>query len=74
MRYRGENGVEIEKEEWLKQWDKKMLESGYYFMLNVDYIRKRLNEHELINLSPEESVSIYISFAEDDWKVDKSGG
>ena len=72
--YRGKNGrIILKKEDWLKQWDKVILESGYYFVLNVDYIRKQITEQEMVDASPEESVEMYVSLAKEVWNADKSG-
>ena len=73
--YRGKNGrIILKKEDWLKQWDKAILDSGYYFVLNVDHIRKQITEQEMIDASPEESVWMYVDLAKEVWNADKSGG
>lgn len=64
----------MNKKEWLKQWKREMIDSGYYFVLNVDYIEKHLTEKEMSDLTPKESVWIYIGLAKEKWNVDKSGG
>lgn len=73
--YRGKNGrIILKKEDWIAEWNKEIIASGYFFVLNVDDIRKQLSEQEMKECSPTESVWIYVSLAKEVWNADKSGG
>jgi len=73
--YRGKNGrIILKKEDWLKDWDKAILDSGYLFVLNVNHIRKQITEKEMLDCSPDESAWFYINLAKEVWNADKNGG
>lgn len=73
--YRGKNGrIILKKEDWIAEWNEEIIKSGYFFVLNVDSIRKQLSEQEMKECSPVELVWIYIEMAKEVWNVDKSGG
>lgn len=73
--YRGKNGQIIsKKEDWMAGWNKEIIASGYFFVLNVKDIRKRIPEQEMKDLSPGESVGIYVGFAKEVWNANRSGG
>jgi len=64
----------MDKKKWLEWWKQAIIDSGYYFMLDTDSIEKRITEKEMIDLSPEESASIYIAIGKERYNADKNGG
>lgn len=59
MRYRGKNGRPISKNEWRQQWEKLMIDSGYYFLLDIEGIRKDITRQDMLKMSPEKSVWLH---------------
>ncbi len=64
----------MDKKTWLRKWKAEIIESGYYFLLDVEAIQKELAEKETTDLTPAESAFIYISLGKEYWHADKSGG
>jgi len=59
----------MDKKKWLERWKQALIDSGYYFFMDVKYIESRLTESEIIELSPEESAWIYIETAKEVWNM-----
>ena len=59
----------LNKKEWLQCWKKALVDSGYYFFMNVKYIESQLTECEMKELLPEESAGIYIETAKEFWNM-----
>ena len=57
----------LNKKEWLQCWKKALIDSGYYFFMNVKYIESQLTEREMRELLPEESAWIYIEVVKGFW-------
>ncbi|GAI30059.1 unnamed protein product [marine sediment metagenome] len=72
MHYCGKYGRPISKEGWLKQWKQAIIDSGYYFVLNMYRVRKHLTKQEMTELSPGESSWIYINQAKEVWNATKN--
>jgi hypothetical protein len=64
----------MNKQKWLEWWIQAIIDSGYYFMLDTNYIKKQITAQEIDDLSPEESAAIYIEVAKEAYDADKSGG
>ncbi len=59
----------MDKKKWLEWWKQALIDSGYYFFMNVKYIESRLTECEMRELSPEESAGIYVEVAKEVWNM-----
>jgi len=59
----------MDKTEWLRRWKNEIIESGYYFLLDVEAIQKGLAEKETTDLTPAESAFIYISLGKEWWSM-----
>ena len=59
----------LNKEEWLQRWKKALINSGYYFFMNVKYIESQLTECEIRELLPEESAGISIELVKEFWNM-----
>ncbi len=59
----------LNKKEWLQCWKQAFIDSGYYFLLDLEYIESRLTEGEMRELTPEESAWVYIETAKEFWNM-----
>lgn len=48
----------MEKEEWVRIWKKRIIESGYYFAMNKAEFREGVPEEEMKDLPPEVSADM----------------
>jgi len=59
----------LNKKEWLQLWKKALIDSGYYFFMDVKYVKSQLTECEMRELSPEESAWVHIGIVKELWNM-----